>query len=120
MSDSEIEEVVSQIGLPRSDVWPDATTLPMLKQKITEIRKNGYLHISLPDDIGAMAVPACDCNSKPVFCIATSYIIGKCPFTGSEMLSALRRAAENMSMEMTLNGIAVDFLKLQSENRFER
>jgi DNA-binding IclR family transcriptional regulator len=120
MDNAEIAEVISQIGLPRSDAWPEATTLPELKQKIAEIRKNGYLSISTADDIGVMAVPARDCTGKSAFCVATSYIIGKCAFPCDKILSALKRAAENMSMEMTLNGISVDCLKLQNENGFDK
>ena len=112
--ESVLSDVVRHCGLPARATWSDAVTLPRLRAQLAQIREQGFVLMNADENIRAIGVPVADASGEEVFSVATAFPVFSCHKSDSEIISRLQYEAESFAKEVSIRGIQVADLALNT------
>jgi len=109
-------EIVRKCELPDAHIWKKASSLPKLEKELAQIREQGFVKMTLDDDVKIFAVPIRDCAGECQVSLSTAIPLYRNTLTDKEILDKLYFCASRLEKELQSAGIHIDELQDEHKN----
>ncbi len=112
-SEEDRGEIISQIGLPPTSLWAEASDRKSLEFELDRIRKEQIVSLSFDGIVDAIAVPVPDASGQSLISVACVFPVASYNTISRDAFSRyLRRTARRFTKELILKGISVSKIKI--------
>jgi len=113
-------EIVRKCELPDAHIWKKASSMPKLEKELAQIREQGFVKMTLANEVKILAVPVRDCAGECQVSLSAAIPLYRNPLTDKEIWEKLCYCASRLEKELQTAGIRINELQYKGTSIYSK